>query len=214
MFLLLLSCLAPLFHSFSFVNLVALSSGRVELHHEFTSTEILKGKLMAADRSRLRVLSHCECINVNQCCDLLNKTTWVCFKWYTVMSWSPYLFTSLQLVSSELLNVTVRLLLCLNSESASFRGAFEGQLCHNTKRRLSQSDLAPPNAANKMRGCTVTILVASHITRFFALPKKKKEREEITTSRGVDRHFCGPGRQKSWCQCKTSGDVTRKWSKG
>ena len=38
--------------------------------------------------------------------------------------------------------------------------------------------------------------VASHIPRFFVRPKKKKEREKMGTSRGVDRHFRGPGRQK------------------
>ena len=56
--------------------------------------------------------------------------------------------------------------------------------------------------------------VASHIPRFFARPKKKKEREKMATSRGVDRHFRGPGRQKSWRKGKTSGDATRKCSKG
>ena len=55
---------------------------------------------------------------------------------------------------------------------------------------------------------------ASHIPRFFVCPKKKKEREKMATSRDIDRHFCGPGRQKSWCKSKTSGDTTRKCSKG
>ena len=40
-------------------------------------------------------------------------------------------------------------------------------------------------------------LVASNIPRFFARPKKKKEREKMVTSHGVDLHFRGPGRQKS-----------------
>ena len=57
--------------------------------------------------------------------------------------------------------------------------------------------------------------VASHIPRFFVRPKKKKEREKMATSYGgVDRHFRGPGQQKSWCKGKTSGDATRKCSKG
>ena len=38
---------------------------------------------------------------------------------------------------------------------------------------------------------------------FFVRPKKKKEREKMATSRGVDRHFRGPGRQKSWSKGKT-----------
>ena len=54
---------------------------------------------------------------------------------------------------------------------------------------------------------------SSHIPRFFACPKKKKETEKMVTSRGVDCHFCGPGRQKSWRKGKTSGDATRKCSK-
>ena len=39
--------------------------------------------------------------------------------------------------------------------------------------------------------------MASHIPKFFARPKKNKEREKMATLRGVDRHFSGPGRQKS-----------------
>ena len=46
-----------------------------------------------------------------------------------------------------------------------------------------------------------------------AMPKKA-EREKTATSRGVDRHFCGSERQKSWRKGKTSGDATRKCSKG
>ena len=41
-------------------------------------------------------------------------------------------------------------------------------------------------------------------------PKKKKEREKMATSRGVDRHFRVPGWQKPWCKGKTSGDTIRK----
>ena len=41
-----------------------------------------------------------------------------------------------------------------------------------------------------------------------------QKREKIATLRGVDRHFCGPGWQKSWRKGKTSGDTTRKCSKG
>ena len=36
----------------------------------------------------------------------------------------------------------------------------------------------------------------------------------MATSRGVDRHFRGPGRQKSRRKGKTSGDATRKCSEG
>ena len=53
--------------------------------------------------------------------------------------------------------------------------------------------------------------MASHIPRFFACPKNKKERDKMATLRGVDRHFRGPGQQKSWRKGKTPGDATRKW---
>ena len=56
--------------------------------------------------------------------------------------------------------------------------------------------------------------VDSHIPRFFTRPKKKKEKEKTATLHGVDRHFHGPGWQKSWRKGKTSGDATRKCSKG
>ena len=36
----------------------------------------------------------------------------------------------------------------------------------------------------------------------------------MATSRDVDRHFRGPGQLKSWRKGKTSGDTTRKCSKG
>ena len=53
--------------------------------------------------------------------------------------------------------------------------------------------------------------MASDIPRFFARPK---ERVKMATSRGLDRHFHGPGQQKSRGKGKTSGDATRKCSKG
>ena len=108
------------------------------------------------------------------------------------------------------------LLLSLDSASASFGGAFEGQLRPSAVRRLAQS-----KASSR---CSFFFLfledeplrsfMASHIPRFLAHPKKKKERAKMATSRGVDRHFRGPGRQKSWRYGKTSGDTTRKCSKG
>ena len=61
--------------------------------------------------------------------------------------------------------------------------------------------------------------VTSHIPRFFVRPKMKKERKKerqkfLLTSCAVDRHFHGPGRQKWWREGKTSGEATRKCSKG
>ena len=70
-----------------------------------------------------------------------------------------------------------RHLLCLNSGSASFGG----QLGRNLK--------APPDAAHRcsffsliLEDATLPSFVASHIPRFFAHPKKKKEREKMATS--------------------------------
>ena len=108
------------------------------------------------------------------------------------------------------------ILLCLNSASASFRGAFEGQLRHNATWSLSQSEGSSRGSFFSLflEDAPLRSFVASHIPRFFAHLKKKKEREKMATSRGVDRHFRGPGRQKSWRKGKTSGDATRKCSKG
>ena len=61
---------------------------------------------------------------------------------------------------------------------------------------------------------THTLPITTVTIKFFAHPKKKKEREKMATSRDVDRHFRGPGRQKSWRKGKTSGDTTRKCSRG
>ena len=79
---------------------------------------------------------------------------------------------------------------------------------------------SPPDAAHKcsffslfLEDAPLRCFVASDIPRFFAHLKKKKEREKMATSRDVDRHFRGPGRQKSWRKGKTSGDATRKCSR-
>ena len=94
------------------------------------------------------------------------------------------------------------LLLCLNSGSASFGGAFEGQLCHNAARRLSQSEgsykCSPQMRPSfscfwRMHGYYPSW---PHISQHSSL-KRKKEREKKATSRGVDRHCCRPGWQKS-----------------
>ena len=106
--------------------------------------------------------------------------------------------------------------LCLHPASASFWGASEGQLCHNAARRLSQSKGSSKCSFFSLflEDAPLQSFMASHIPRFFAHLKKKKESEKMTTSRGVDRHFHGPGRQKLWRKGKTSGDATRKCSKG
>ena len=81
-------------------------------------------------------------------------------------------------------------LLCLSSGSASFEGAFEGQLCHNAAWRLSQSEGSSRCSFFSLflEDAPLRSFVASHIPRFFVLPKKKKEREKMASSRGVDRH--------------------------
>ena len=132
------------------------------------------------------------------------------------MSWSLYLFTWLLLVSSELSNVAVRLLLCLNSGSASSEEHLKAKYvtmlhkgCPNLK--------APPDAAHKcsffslfLQDAPILFFMHSHILRFFACPKMKIEWEKMVTLRGVDCQFRGPGHQKSWRKGKTSGDATRK----
>ena len=100
-------------------------------------------------------------------------------------------------------------MLRLNSGSASFRGAFEGQLCHNQSEGSSKCSFF----SLFLEDAPLLSSVASQIPRFFLRPKKNKEREKMATSRAVVRHFRGPGRQKSWRKRKTSGDTTRKCSK-
>ena len=95
----------------------------------------------------------------------------------------------------EVWRVTSTLLLCLNSGSASFRGAFEGQVSHNAARWLLQSKGSFFSLF--LEDALLLSFVASHIPGFFAHPKKKKEREKVSTSCGVDHHFHWPGRQKS-----------------
>ena len=47
-----------------------------------------------------------------------------------------------------------------------------------------------------------------------SLHAQQEHKEKMASSRGVVGHFRGPGRQKSWHRSKTSGDTTRKCSKG
>ena len=105
-------------------------------------------------------------------------------------------------------------LLCLNSGSASFGGRIWRQI---TSQRCAKAvpirmllQMQPTNAAFFslfLEDAPLPSFVASHIPRF-ARPKKKKDRDKMVTSYGVDRHFRGPGQQKSWCKGKTSGDTT------
>ena len=76
--------------------------------------------------------------------------------------------------------------------------------------------MRPTNAASFslfFEDAPLPSLMASHIPRFFAHPKKKKEREKMATSGGINRPFRGPERQKSWRKGKTSRDAARKCSK-
>ena len=78
---------------------------------------------------------------------------------------------------------------------------------------------APPNAPHKcgllfplFGGCTASILHVLTYPKILCV--SKKEREKMATLRCVYCHFRGPGRQKSWHKGKTTGDTTRKCSKG
>ena len=68
------------------------------------------------------------------------------------------------------------LLLCLNSGSASFGGAFEGQLCHNAAWRLSQSE-GSYKCSPQMEDARLLSFVASHIPTFFS-EKEERKREK------------------------------------
>ena len=71
---------------------------------------------------------------------------------------------------------------------------------HPSEEHLKASYITAPHEVcpSLTEDAPLRSFTASHIPRFFACPKKKKEREKMATSRGVDRHFRGPGRQKWW----------------
>ena len=85
------------------------------------------------------------------------------------------------------------LLLCLNSGSASFslKASYFTTPCEGIPRspQMRHSSLF-------LEDSPLLSLVASRIPRFFECPKKKKEREKMATSRGIESHFHGPGWQK------------------
>ena len=89
-----------------------------------------------------------------------------------------------------------RQLLCLNSGPASFWGAFD-----YAGRMPSQSEGSTKCGLLSLflEDEPLLSFVASHIPRFFACPKKRKEGEKMVTSCGVDRHLPHwPVQQKSW----------------
>ena len=63
-------------------------------------------------------------------------------------------------------------------------------------------------------GCTAAILCGLTYPKILCAPQKEDRREKMVTLRGVDCHFHTPRRQISWRYGKTSGDATRKCSKG
>ena len=69
---------------------------------------------------------------------------------------------------------------------------------------------APPNAVHKCSLLVPALLLSSwpHISQDSLRAQKRR------TSHGVDRHLRWPGRQKSLRTGETSGDATRKCSKG
>ena len=121
---------------------------------------------------------------------------------YTVYPWGHFVASNLNIQKMMIIIAVTQVyvpgahLLRLSSGSSSFGGAFEGQLRHYAARRLPQSEGSSRCSFffPLFGGC---IAATQHIPRFFARPKKKKEREKMATLRGVDRHFRGPGQRKS-----------------
>ena len=78
--------------------------------------------------------------------------------------------------------LALSLLLCLNSGSASFGGAFESQLRHNAERRLSQFEEILP-LVPVFGGCTATILRGLTYPRILCAPetdeRKRKWRHRV-----------------------------------
>ena len=86
----------------------------------------------------------------------------------------------------------VRLELCLTSCLHPSEENLNKQLCHNATRSQSKSEGSSRSSSFFylfLEDAPLRSFVASHIPRFFAHPKKKKEREKMATSRGVDHHF-------------------------
>ena len=122
---------------------------------------------------------------------------------------------------SVTLSKTCRLNICCVSVQGLHPSEEHLKTNYVTTPREGCPDQKAPNAAHECSFCSLFLedaslrsFMASNIPRVFSRPKKKKEREKMATSRGVDRHIRGLVRQKSWCKCKTSGEATRKCSKG
>ena len=115
--------------------------------------------------------------------------------------------------------------LCPNSGSASFRGAFEGQLRHNAARRLFKSEGSSKCGLlfPLFGGCTATVLRCLTYPKILCAPLLSPENKTTTAkTSGADLIM----RTLLWVQITslplqivtvrtgTSGDATRKYSKG
>ena len=120
---------------------------------------------------------------------------------------------SLQLVSSTLL--TAHDSCCVSIQglhsSEEHRRPFTSQRCTKAVliRRLPTNVVFPV-----FGGCTAISLRDPTYPKILCVAKKEKRKKTMATSRGVGHHIRGPGWQKSWHKGKTSGDATRKCSKG
>ena len=88
--------------------------------------------------------------------------------------------------------------LCLNSEFASFGRAFEGQITSQLRAKAvpiwGLLQMQPTNIPSFpfLEDAPLRSFLASHIPKFFSIfahLKKKKEREKMATSHGVDQRF-------------------------
>ena len=89
------------------------------------------------------------------------------------------------------------------NQSCEGRERTEAWLLQVTKGNTVEDPLWPieTNMILYLEDAPQLSFVALCIPVFSALPFKKKEREKMTTSHGIDCHFFGPGWQKSWHMC-------------
>ena len=71
---------------------------------------------------------------------------------------------------------------CVSIQALHPSEAFEGQLCHNATRSLSQSE-----DSLFLEDAALRSFMASHVPRFFAGLKKTKEKEKMATLHCIDR---------------------------
>ena len=130
---------------------------------------------------RLRVTKRIPSFNISVCGNLFHNIVESLLSRRKFVSQFPFCSCAVATSWGRLLDRYLCLLathlLCLSSGSASFEGAFEGQLCHNAAWRLSQFEGSSRCSFFSLflEDALLLSFVASLIPRFFALRKRRKK---------------------------------------